>query len=133
MTDPIVIIGAGQAGAHTAAALREAGYSGPVELVGDEAELPYERPPLSKGILTGHMLASDLQENIAPQLHGSFHGAPLYVVQGCDQGNGNQCAALLESFTKEMKKLDAGPVIPIRPENAARAIGNWIRTGRATS
>jgi 3-phenylpropionate/trans-cinnamate dioxygenase ferredoxin reductase component len=61
MTDPIVIIGAGQAGARTAAALREAGYSGPVELVGDEAELPYERPPLSKGILTGHMLSSDLQ------------------------------------------------------------------------
>jgi hypothetical protein len=80
-----------------------------------------------------YLLASDLQENIAPQLHGSFHGAPLYIVQGCDQGNGNQCAALLESFTKEMKKLDAGPVIPIRPENAARAIGNWIRTGQATS
>jgi hypothetical protein len=80
-----------------------------------------------------YLLASDLQENIAPQLHGSFHGAPLYVVQGCDQGNGNECAALLESFTKEMKKLDVGRVIPIRPENAARAIGNWIRTGQATS
>jgi hypothetical protein len=79
-----------------------------------------------------YLLASDLQENIAPQLHGSFHGAPLYVVQGCDQGNGNQCAALLESFKKEMKKLDAGPVIPIRPENAARAISDWIRTGQAT-
>jgi hypothetical protein len=79
-----------------------------------------------------YLLASDLQENIAPQLHGSFHGAPLYIVQGCDQGNGNECAALLGSFTKEMKKLDVGPVIPIRPENAARAISSWIRTGQAT-
>jgi hypothetical protein len=80
-----------------------------------------------------YLLASDLQENIAPQLHGSFHGAPLYIVQGCDQGNGNECAALLGSFTKEMKKLDVGPVIPIRPENAAQAISNWIRTGQATA
>jgi hypothetical protein len=79
-----------------------------------------------------YLLASDLQENIAPQLHGSFHGAPLYVVQACDNGNGNSCAGLLQSFTKEMRQLDVGQVIPIRPEDAAAAISNWIRTGEAT-
>jgi len=79
-----------------------------------------------------YLLASDLQENIAPQLHGSFHGAPLYVVQACDNGNGNSCAGLLKSFTKEMRQLDVGQVISIRPEDAATAIGNWIRTGEAT-
>ena len=49
----VVIIGAGLAGAKTAEALREQGYAGPVTLLGSESELPYERPPLSKGYLAG--------------------------------------------------------------------------------
>lgn len=44
----IVIIGAGEAGARAAFALRETGFSGSVTLVGTEPHLPYERPPLSK-------------------------------------------------------------------------------------
>ncbi len=43
-----VIIGAGEAGARAAFALREQGWSGAVTLVGDEGGLPYERPALSK-------------------------------------------------------------------------------------
>ncbi len=46
--DGIVIIGAGESGTRAAFALREAGYAGPVTLVGGEPHLPYERPPLSK-------------------------------------------------------------------------------------
>jgi 3-phenylpropionate/trans-cinnamate dioxygenase ferredoxin reductase subunit len=48
-----VIVGAGLAGAKAAQALREEGFDGPLVLVGDEAERPYERPPLSKGYLLG--------------------------------------------------------------------------------
>jgi 3-phenylpropionate/trans-cinnamate dioxygenase ferredoxin reductase subunit len=48
-----VIVGAGLAGSATALALRRAGYSRPVTLVGDESHLPYDRPPLSKQILSG--------------------------------------------------------------------------------
>jgi 3-phenylpropionate/trans-cinnamate dioxygenase ferredoxin reductase subunit len=44
----MVIIGAGECGTRAALALREAGYDGPVTLVGAEVHLPYERPPLSK-------------------------------------------------------------------------------------
>lgn len=79
-----------------------------------------------------YLLASDLAENIAPQLHGSFNGASLYIVQACDDGDGNHCAALLERFTKEMRRLHVGQVIPIRPEDAGSAITNWIRTGDAS-
>ncbi|MFJ5231923.1 NAD(P)/FAD-dependent oxidoreductase [Kitasatospora sp. NPDC088391] len=53
MDNGIVIVGAGLAGAKAAEALRTEGYRGPVTLVGDEAERPYERPPLSKGYLLG--------------------------------------------------------------------------------
>jgi 3-phenylpropionate/trans-cinnamate dioxygenase ferredoxin reductase subunit len=48
-----VIVGAGLAGAKTAEALRDNGHSGPIVLIGDEVERPYERPPLSKEYLTG--------------------------------------------------------------------------------
>jgi 3-phenylpropionate/trans-cinnamate dioxygenase ferredoxin reductase subunit len=51
--DRVVIVGGGLAGAKTAEALREQGYAGAVTLVGAEDELPYERPPLSKGYLMG--------------------------------------------------------------------------------
>ncbi|MDO3705067.1 FAD-dependent oxidoreductase [Micromonospora sp. C28SCA-DRY-2] len=50
---PIVIVGAGLAGARAAQTLREEGYDGDVVLLGEEAERPYERPALSKGLLLG--------------------------------------------------------------------------------
>ena len=48
-----VIVGASLAGAKAAQTLREEGFGGPIVLLGDEAERPYERPPLSKGYLLG--------------------------------------------------------------------------------
>jgi 3-phenylpropionate/trans-cinnamate dioxygenase ferredoxin reductase subunit len=53
MPDPIVIVGGGLAGAFAAQTLREEGYTGPLAMVGAEPVRPYERPPLSKGYLTG--------------------------------------------------------------------------------
>lgn len=50
---PFVIAGAGLAGAKAAEALREGGFGGPLVLVGDEDEQPYERPALSKEYLQG--------------------------------------------------------------------------------
>src|SRR5215210_2401488 len=48
-----VIAGAGLAGAKLAEALRAEGFEGRIVLAGDEPELPYERPPLSKDYLRG--------------------------------------------------------------------------------
>ncbi|MGW1992762.1 NAD(P)/FAD-dependent oxidoreductase [Embleya sp. NPDC001921] len=48
-----VIVGAGLGGAKAAQTLREQGFDGPLVLIGDERERPYERPPLSKGYLLG--------------------------------------------------------------------------------
>jgi 3-phenylpropionate/trans-cinnamate dioxygenase ferredoxin reductase subunit len=50
---PFVIVGGGLAGAKAAETLREEGFEGPVVLLADESELPYERPPLSKQYLLG--------------------------------------------------------------------------------
>ena len=49
----VLIAGAGQAGFQVAASLRDNGYAGRVVLVGEEPELPYQRPPLSKAYLDG--------------------------------------------------------------------------------
>jgi 3-phenylpropionate/trans-cinnamate dioxygenase ferredoxin reductase subunit len=52
-SDGVLIVGAGQAGFQVAASLRAEGYEGPVTLIGDEPNLPYQRPPLSKGFMSG--------------------------------------------------------------------------------
>ena len=50
-----IIIGAGQAGYQTAAQLRVKGYTAPITLIGDEAHIPYQQPPLSKAYLKGEL------------------------------------------------------------------------------
>jgi 3-phenylpropionate/trans-cinnamate dioxygenase ferredoxin reductase subunit len=49
----VVVVGAGLAGLRTVEALRRKDYGGPITLVGDEPHPPYDRPPLSKGVLAG--------------------------------------------------------------------------------
>jgi 3-phenylpropionate/trans-cinnamate dioxygenase ferredoxin reductase subunit len=49
----IVVVGASIAGASAVETLRRTGYAGALILVGAESHLPYERPPLSKDVLTG--------------------------------------------------------------------------------
>jgi 3-phenylpropionate/trans-cinnamate dioxygenase ferredoxin reductase subunit len=49
----VVIVGAGHGGAQAAIALRQHGFEGSIAMIGEEPELPYERPPLSKDYLAG--------------------------------------------------------------------------------
>jgi len=55
MDQTFVIIGAGHAGGQAAATLRTKGFAGRIVIVGDEEYLPYERPPLSKAVLSGDL------------------------------------------------------------------------------
>jgi len=49
----VVIVGAGHGGAQVAVALRTQKFEGSIAIIGDEPELPYERPPLSKEYFAG--------------------------------------------------------------------------------
>ncbi|HJU18262.1 MAG TPA: FAD-dependent oxidoreductase [Stellaceae bacterium] len=61
MRPPVVaVVGAGQGGFQAAASLREGGFDGSIVLIGDEACLPYQRPPLSKSYLAGHFPLAEL-------------------------------------------------------------------------
>lgn len=53
----IVIIGAGHAAGQAAASLRQAKFEGSITIIGDEAHVPYQRPPLSKQYLAGTQVA----------------------------------------------------------------------------
>ena len=55
----IAIVGASLAGLRAAETLREEGFEGPLTLIGDEPYPPYDRPPLSKSVLTGWLPATD--------------------------------------------------------------------------
>lgn len=49
----VLIVGTGHGGAQAAITLRQRGFEGSIAMIGDEPELPYERPPLSKDYLSG--------------------------------------------------------------------------------
>jgi NADPH-dependent 2,4-dienoyl-CoA reductase/sulfur reductase-like enzyme len=64
-----VVVGGSLAGLRAAEALRHVGHDGPLTIVGAERHLPYDRPPLSKQILTGKFGPDDI---------------PLHVEEGFD-------------------------------------------------
>jgi NADPH-dependent 2,4-dienoyl-CoA reductase/sulfur reductase-like enzyme len=69
-----IVVGAGQAGAWAAVSMRQAGFDGRILLLGEEAWRPYERPPLSKAVLT--------QDPEPPVLY--FHPEQRYAELGVE-------------------------------------------------
>jgi len=80
----------------------------------------------------GYLVASDLEENEAPQLAGSFGGAPLLIVQTCESGDAGRCQQLLSHFKALMHRLHAGRITVVRPEDAGPAIAQGVRTGEVS-
>jgi 3-phenylpropionate/trans-cinnamate dioxygenase ferredoxin reductase subunit len=60
-SNPLVIVGASYAGLQLAASARELGFEQRIVVVGEEVHTPYQRPPLSKGLLTGKTEVDQLQ------------------------------------------------------------------------
>ena len=75
MEQATVIVGAGQAAATAIETLRREGLAGPLVLVGEEAHLPYARPPLSKAYLSGDMPVERLI--LKPASYYESHGVML--------------------------------------------------------
>src|ERR1700758_5129462 len=71
----IVIVGAGQAGLQLAMSLREEGFTGSVTLIGDETDLPYQRPPLSQAYLKGEAGMDNLR--LRPEAFFEQHDVTL--------------------------------------------------------
>jgi len=71
----IAIVGAGQAAAQAVETLRKRGHTGAISLIGDEALLPYQRPPLSKKFLAGTLERDRLL--IRHAAHYADHGVDM--------------------------------------------------------
>jgi 3-phenylpropionate/trans-cinnamate dioxygenase ferredoxin reductase subunit len=100
MIDSVVIVGAGAAGATAAVTLREEGFDGEVVLVGDDPELPYERPPLSKELLRGEQ---DLEA-------GYIRPADSYGEQDIDVRTGTRVVRL--DVSGKSVELEDGTRVP---------------------
>lgn len=61
MAHRTVIVGTGIAGVSAAAAMRRTGYEGDIDLLGEEPELPYRRPPVSKEIVRGEKTPDEIR------------------------------------------------------------------------
>lgn len=60
MNKRCIIVGASHAAAQLCVSLRQAGWSGDILMIGDEPQLPYHRPPLSKALLAGEKTVEDI-------------------------------------------------------------------------
>ena len=61
MTESIVVVGASHAAVQAIDTLHREGHKGPIVLIGEEPEPPYNRPPLSKKYFTGELARDRLQ------------------------------------------------------------------------
>ncbi|CAG9275150.1 Anthranilate 1,2-dioxygenase system ferredoxin--NAD(+) reductase component [Paraburkholderia unamae] len=82
--EAMVVVGGGQCGARAVQVLREGGWAGAITLIAEEAELPYERPPLSKAVLLGERTPAQ----------GAIHSEAFYREQGVDLRSGCQAKAI---------------------------------------
>jgi 3-phenylpropionate/trans-cinnamate dioxygenase ferredoxin reductase subunit len=110
---PIVIVGGGHAAAALCAALAEAGQGARVHLASAEAELPYQRPPLSKSFL------KKADETIAPHKAASW-----YAEQGIQTHLGDPVVAV----DREAQRVSLRSGTSLNYEKLVLATGTRART-----
>ncbi|MFA7556218.1 MAG: FAD-dependent oxidoreductase [Hydrogenophaga sp.] len=141
----VVIIGSGQGGYQVAASLRDEGYQGPIDLVGEEPQVPYQRPPLSKGFLAGKTPAQELalrSENFYPDRGITLHRAQRAVridrtAHRVELASGhalNYAHLVLATGTRARLMRVPGAsldnVLPLRSQADAQAIHERLQTTR---
>ncbi len=99
MASPLVIVGASYAGVQLAATARELGFDGRILVVGDETHAPYQRPPLSKGLLTGKTTPDKL----------ALRGPDFFAQAGIELLQGRRATAL--DVAAQRLSLDDGATL----------------------
>ncbi len=119
----IVIVGASLGGASAAVALREQGFDGEIELIGEETHLPYERPPLSKAMLQGE---ADEPDWVAPGDFYDSHRITLRPTTFVTQIRPSEHVVVTgnseHSYDKLLLATGAGPRVPELPGGDLRQI-----------
>ncbi|NQV71045.1 MAG: NAD(P)/FAD-dependent oxidoreductase [Pseudohongiella sp.] len=113
MNNNCIIVGASHAGVTLALQLRKEGWTGPIQLVGEENELPYHRPPLSKDFLSG---SKDLQ---------AIRLRPLKIYQ--DNAIELMLGCTVKSFDADTKQLTLGDGREFNYQKLALCTGARVR------
>ena len=100
MSDGVLIVGGGLAAQRAAETLRRRGYEEPVRIVCAEPQAPYDRPPLSKELLSGATDATDV----------AYRPDAWYVDAGVELLLGRRAEAL-DPLARRVR-LDDGSAIP---------------------
>jgi 3-phenylpropionate/trans-cinnamate dioxygenase ferredoxin reductase component len=95
----VVVVGASLAGGTAAATLRDEGFDGRIVLIGDEPELPYQRPPLSKTYLRGEASRDALL--VRPDNSWSVQGVEMRL---------GQRVQTLDPNTRTVRLADGEPI-----------------------
>ncbi|MCB1474569.1 MAG: FAD-dependent oxidoreductase [Rhodobiaceae bacterium] len=139
-----VIVGAGHAGSACVGALRQAGFAGTIALIGDELDIPYHRPPLSKALLTGERAHDDLalrpaefyeKQNVTLMLGVRVDNIDrpakvLHLTDGSRVGFGDLVLATGSSNRSiPVKGVDLPGVLSLRGMEDARALKTALEKG----
>src|SRR6266568_4982911 len=128
MTDcgRVVVAGAGLAGLRTAEELRERGFAGRITLIGAESRPPYDRPPLSKKVLTEPALDPSLKADFTaldvdfrPDEAAVAHGSRVTVVEA---GPAPLAAAIGAPVGAQTARWYAAAGVDLRVATAVEAI-----------
>ena len=132
-----VIIGTGVAGVNAAAGMRTAGFDGEILLVGDEPELPYRRPAVSKDIVRGEKTADEIR--IKPPAWYTDHNVELLAgvkvtsidpasrVVSLDHGSSVPFDRLLIATGGIARSLGDRDLTSVSEVQTVRSIGDAIR------
>jgi 3-phenylpropionate/trans-cinnamate dioxygenase ferredoxin reductase component len=131
----VVVVGAGLAGLRTIEELRGGGFAGEVTLIGAEDRPPYDRPPLSKKLMTGELddtgLRADM-ESLAVDLRLAENAIELGDrVLRTDQGEYEWDALVVATGASPVRLPGTGVQHVLRTEGDAFAIRELLTPGAA--
>jgi 3-phenylpropionate/trans-cinnamate dioxygenase ferredoxin reductase component len=129
----VVVVGGGLAGLRTIEELRARGHRGAITLIGAEARPPYDRPPLSKKLMTGELddtsLRADL-DSLEVTLRLSETATELrHGVVGTDAGEYPFDALVIATGALPVRLPGAGPQQVLRTMDEALALRTLLRPG----
>jgi 3-phenylpropionate/trans-cinnamate dioxygenase ferredoxin reductase component len=129
----MVVVGAGLAGLRTVEELRSGGHAGPITLIGAEARPPYDRPPLSKKLMTGELddtsLRADLDALGARLRLGETATALEPGLLRTDAADYRFDALVLATGALPVRLPGSGPQRVLRTLDDALALRNTLQPG----
>jgi len=131
--DSVVVVGAGAAGVAAAETLRADGFSGSLTLLGEEPELPYDRPPLSKQVLAGVWDAERTRLRDASHYAGLGIGAGFLGMEVAAAARGLGLDVCVVDPLGQPMIRQVGPLIGAAIARLHRDHGVDLRTGTGVS